>query len=151
MILRDIPGLADPHLQPPQVAEVRDPFADLRVVHLLARAPRGVPLRMRDLVDQLNAEYVDWSFSRPVVAAAILQLQANWLSDYRNSDGIAFDEDATGPDGDRRGHVARRSVDGAPGGPAARRVRAAAAGLRRRRKGPCRDRRERDRRESVQM
>jgi hypothetical protein len=56
-----------------------------------------VPLRIRDLVDQLNAEYVDWSFSRPVVAAAILQLQANWLSDYRNSDGIAFDEDATGP------------------------------------------------------
>jgi hypothetical protein len=66
-------------------------------VHLLARAPRGVPLRVRDLVDQLNVEYVDWSFSRAVVVAAILQLQANWLSDYRNSDGIAFDEDATGP------------------------------------------------------
>ncbi|HTS14994.1 MAG TPA: hypothetical protein VMH24_04960 [Candidatus Sulfotelmatobacter sp.] len=97
VILRDIPGLTDPDLQPPQVAEVRDPFADLRVVHLVARAPRGVPLRVRDLVDQLNAEHVDWSFSRPVVVAAILQLQANWLSDYRNSDGIAFDEDATGP------------------------------------------------------
>lgn len=97
MILRDVPGLADPHIQPPQVAEVGDPFADLRVVHLLARAPRGVPLRLRDLVDQLNAEYRDWSFSRPVVMAAIMQLQSNWLSDYRNSDGIAFAEDATGP------------------------------------------------------
>ena len=97
MILRDTPGLADPHLQPPQVAEVRDPFADLRVVHLVARVPRGVPIRVRDLVDHLNAEYLDWSFSRPVVVAAILQLQANWFSDYRNTDGIAFDEDATGP------------------------------------------------------
>lgn len=97
MILRDVPGLVEADLQPPQLAEVADPFADLRVVHLLARAPRGVPLRVRDLVDQLNAEYVDWSFTRPVVVAAILQLQSNWLSDYRNSDGVAFDEDATGP------------------------------------------------------
>jgi hypothetical protein len=94
--LRDTPGLADPNLQPPQVAEPGDPFADLRVVHLLARIPRGVPVRLRDLVDRLNAEYVDWSFSRPVVAAAVLQLQANWTTDYRTAEGIVIGSDAAG-------------------------------------------------------
>ncbi len=94
--LRDTPGLPDPSLQPPTVAESGDPFAALRVVHLLARIPRGVPVRLRDLVDRLNAEYVDWSFSRSVVADAVVQLQSNWLSDYRTVDGIALHEDATG-------------------------------------------------------
>jgi hypothetical protein len=97
LVLRDTPGLPDPHLQPPVVAEVGDPFAALRVVHLLARIPRGKPVRMRDLVDHLNATYLDWSFSRPVVSAAIVQLQANWTTDYRTADGIELGEDATGP------------------------------------------------------
>lgn len=94
--LRDTPGLPDPKVPPPQVAEAGDPFADLRVVHLLARIPRGRPVRLRDLVDRLNAEYVDWSFTRPVVAAAALQLQANWMTDYRTAEGIVVGADAAG-------------------------------------------------------
>ena len=94
--LRDTPGLPDPHLLPPQLAEVGDPFAELRVVHLLARIPRGVPVRLRDIVDRLNAEHVDWSFTRPVVATAVLQLQANWAADYRTTEGIVVGDDAAG-------------------------------------------------------
>jgi hypothetical protein len=96
LTLRETPGLPDPRLQPPTVAESGDPFAALRVTHLLARIPRGTPVRVRDLVDRLNAEYVDWSFSRPVVIDAILQLQSNWMTDYRNTEGIAFGQDVHG-------------------------------------------------------
>ncbi len=49
------------------------------------------------LVDQLNATYLDWMFSRPVVAGAIIALQANWMTDYRNSSGIVIDESPYGP------------------------------------------------------
>ena len=94
MQLRDTPGLPDPALQPPVVAQAGDPFADLRVVHLLARLPRGRAVRVRDIVDRLNGDYLDWSFPREVVVAAVVQLQANWLADYRNSDGIVL---AAGP------------------------------------------------------
>lgn len=98
MRLRQTPGLPDPHIQPPTVAEAGDPFSALRVVHLLARVPRGAPVRVRDIVDLLNAEYLDWSFPRAVVVAAIVQLQANWLTDYRNSDGIVLTEGPAGPE-----------------------------------------------------
>jgi hypothetical protein len=98
MELRDLPGLPDPRLQPPIVAEASDPFAELRVVHLLARLPRGSAVRVRDIADRLNADYLDWSFSRAVVSAAIVQLQANWLADYRNSDGIVLVEGPAGPE-----------------------------------------------------
>ena len=94
--LRDLPGLPDPNLAPPQVAEAGDPFAVLRVVHLMARIPRATPVRLRDIVDSLNAAYLDWSFDRRVVAAAILQLQANWMTDYRTAEGIVIGTDATG-------------------------------------------------------
>ena len=96
LILRDIPGLPPADIAPPVVAEAGDPFASLRVVHLVARIPRGEPVRLRDLVDRLNAEHVDWSFSRPVVATAILQLQANWSADYRTVDGIRIADDLAG-------------------------------------------------------
>ncbi len=86
--LRDLTGLPDPHLQPPTVADAGDPFAELRIVDLVARLPRGVPVRVRDIVDRLNAEHLDWSFSRSVVVAALVQLQSNWMSDYRNGNGI---------------------------------------------------------------
>ncbi len=95
--LRDVPGLPDANIQPPNVAESGDPFAALRVVHLLARIPRGEPVRVRDIVDRLNAEHVDWSFSRPVVIDAILQLRANWIADYRTHEGIVLGEDSAGP------------------------------------------------------
>jgi hypothetical protein len=98
MILRDVPGLPAPELRPPIVAESGDPFAELRVVHLLARIPRGEPVRIRDVVDRLNAEQLDWSFSRSVVIAAAVQLQANWLVDYRNSSGIVIQDGVAGPE-----------------------------------------------------
>ena len=56
MLLRDTPALPDPRLQPPTLAEAGDPFAALRVVHLLARVPRGESVRVRDVVDRLNKE-----------------------------------------------------------------------------------------------
>jgi hypothetical protein len=94
--LRDTPGLPDAGLQPPTVAEAGDPFSQLRVVHLLARVPRGASVRVRDIVDQLNADHLDWSFSREVVVATVVQLQANWLADYRNSDGIVLRDGPAG-------------------------------------------------------
>jgi hypothetical protein len=95
--LRELPGLPDPNVQPPTVAEPGDPFAALRVVHLLARIPRAAAVRVRDIVDRLNADYVDWSFSRPVVVAVIVQLQANWQADYRSAGGIVLTDGAHGP------------------------------------------------------
>ena len=97
LVLRPTPDLPDPRVQPPTIAEPGDPFAALRIVHLVARIPRGEPVRVRDLVDHLNATYVDWSFSRGVVVAAIVQLQANWQSDYRTADGIALADGPAGP------------------------------------------------------
>ncbi len=94
--LRDLPGLPDPRLQPPTVADAGDPFAELRIVHLVARLPRGVPIRVRDVVDRLNAEHLDWSFSRSVVVAALVQLQSNWMSDYRNSSGLELEKGSQG-------------------------------------------------------
>ena len=94
--LRDVPGLPEPDLRPPVVAESGDPFASLRIVHLLARVPRGSPVRLRDLVDALNATWLDWSFDRAVVTDAIVQLQANWMADYRTVDGIQLGSDAYG-------------------------------------------------------
>jgi hypothetical protein len=96
--LRELAGLADPHIQPPTVAVSGDPFAKLRVVHLLSRLPRATPVRVRDVVDRLNADYRDWSFSRPVVIDAIVQLQSNWLSDYRTRDGILLEDGSAGPE-----------------------------------------------------
>jgi hypothetical protein len=94
--LRDVPGLPDPNLRPPTVAEAGDPFAAVRVAHLLARAPRGVPVRLRDLVDRLNSDYLDWSFSRPVVAAVAVQIQANWIADFRTQNGFQLEGGAAG-------------------------------------------------------
>ena len=94
--LRDVPGLPDADIAPPVVDESGDPFAALRIVHLLARIPRGRPVRVRDIVDALNARWLDWSFDRKVVLDAIVQLQANWMGDYRTVGGIVLDRDAYG-------------------------------------------------------
>ena len=91
------PGLPDPDLAPPVVAESGDPFAALRVIHLLARIERGRPVRIADLVDRLNATHLDWIFPPAVVADAAVALQANWMADYRNSSGIVIDEGPYGP------------------------------------------------------
>jgi hypothetical protein len=84
--------LSDPNVSPPMVAEPGDPFAGLRVAHLIARLPRGESVRLRDVVDRLNAEYLDWSFSRSVVAAVAVQLAANWQADFRT--GLGFEVSA---------------------------------------------------------
>jgi hypothetical protein len=96
LTLVETPGLPDPELQPPTIAEPGDPFAELRVVHLVARLERGVPIRVRDIVDHLNARYVDWSFSRSVVVAALVQLQANWSADFRSASGVDLHEGPAG-------------------------------------------------------
>jgi hypothetical protein len=85
-------GLPEADLCPPVVAETGDPFTTLRVVHLLARVARGQPLRIEDVAARLNATYVDWIFSSEVVADVVLQLQANWMADYRNSSGIVVED-----------------------------------------------------------
>jgi hypothetical protein len=81
-------GLPDPSFMPPTVAESGDPFTAVRVIDLLARIERGRPVRLADIADRLNATYLDWLFPAPVVADVILQLQANWMVDYRNGSGI---------------------------------------------------------------
>jgi hypothetical protein len=90
-------GLPDPHLVPPQVAEPGDPFSALRVIDAVARMDRGRPIRLDDLLDRLNATWLDWLFTRPVVVDALVTLQANWMADYRNASGIVLE---TGPYGD---------------------------------------------------
>jgi hypothetical protein len=96
LTLMEQPGLPDPELRPPTIAERGDPFAELRVVHLVARIPRGVTVRVRDIVDHLNARYLDWSFSRNVVVAALVQLQANWLADFRSVSGVDLHDGPAG-------------------------------------------------------
>ena len=96
--LRPAPaGLPDPVIAPPVIAEAGDPFTAVRVIDLLARLERGTPVRLADVVDRLNATYLDWLFSVPVVADVVLQLQSNWMADYRNGSGIAVDDGPFGP------------------------------------------------------
>ena len=81
---------------PPVVAESGDPFTSLRVIGAVAVMERGVPVRLDDLVARLNAAHLDWLFARPVVVSVLVTLQANWMTDYRNSSGIVL---AEGPGG----------------------------------------------------
>ncbi len=85
-----------PDLMPPVIAESGDPFAALRVVDLVARLQRGQPISLGAVVDRLNATHLGWLFEARVVADAILQLQANWLADYRNTSGIVIEDGPTG-------------------------------------------------------
>ena len=91
--LRPAPaGLPDVDLAPPVVAESHDPFTALRVIDLLARIERGRPARIADVVDRLNATYLDWIFPPAVVIDVAVALQANWLADYRNGSGIELSD-----------------------------------------------------------
>ena len=95
--LRPAPvGLPDPAIVPPTIAEAGDPFTAIRVIDLLARLERGTPIRLADIVDRLNATYLDWLFTVPVVADVAVQLQANWMADYRNSSGIVVEDGPLG-------------------------------------------------------
>ncbi|MFL5672133.1 MAG: hypothetical protein ACJ77C_08595 [Chloroflexota bacterium] len=89
-------GMPDPTMAPPTIAEPGDPFASVRVIDLLARLERGTPVRLADIVDRLNATYLDWWFSTAVVADVALQLGANWMADYRNSSGIVIEDGPLG-------------------------------------------------------
>jgi hypothetical protein len=95
--LRPAPaGLPDPNLQPPTIAESGDPFAQLRILELVARLERGRAIRVADVAAALDGAYLDWTFAPIVVADALVALQANWLSDYRNASGIVLED---GPQG----------------------------------------------------
>ena len=95
--LRPAPvGMPEPSVAPPVVAESGDPFAALRIIDLVARLPRGRAVALAAVVDRLNASYLDWLFDARVVVDALVQLQANWMADYRNSSGIVIDD---GPGG----------------------------------------------------
>ena len=96
--LRPAPGgLPDPNIAPPMLAESGDPFSALRVIVLLAQVERGRPVRLADVADRLNAVHLDWIFPLQVVADVALQLQSNWMTDYRNSSGIVIDDGPYGP------------------------------------------------------
>ena len=96
--LRPAPsGMPDPGITPPTVGEAGDPFTSVRVIDLVARLERGRPLRLADIADRMNATYLDWLFPVPVVADVALQLQANWMTDYRNSSGIVVADGPSGP------------------------------------------------------
>jgi hypothetical protein len=72
------------------VAESGDPFATLRVIHLVARMERGRPVRLADLAARLEAEHLDWLFPERTVADVLIQLQVDWMTDYRNGTGIVL-------------------------------------------------------------
>lgn len=88
--------MPDPVPAPPVVAESGDPFGNLRIVNLVARLERGRPIALSAITDRLNATYTDWLFEGRVVADALVQLQANWMADYRNTTGIVLEEGPAG-------------------------------------------------------
>ena len=89
-------GMPELDLTPPVVAESSDPFSALRIIGMAARIPRGRPIVLRAITDRLNAIHLDWLFSERVVADALVQLQANWMADYRNSSGIVIEDGPAG-------------------------------------------------------
>jgi hypothetical protein len=91
------PGLPDPHRTPPTIAEAGDPFTTLRVIDLLARIERGIPVRLADIAARLDATYLDWLFPVRVVTDVAIQLQSDWMSDYRSSSGIVIADGPSGP------------------------------------------------------
>jgi hypothetical protein len=96
--LRSVPpGMPDPAITPPMIAEGGDPFTSVRVIDLVAKLERGRPIRLADIADRLNATYLDWLFELTVVADVALQLQSNWMADYRNSSGIVVADGPSGP------------------------------------------------------
>jgi hypothetical protein len=98
LALRPAPdGLPDPRISPPTVAESGDPFTAMRVIDLVARIERGTPVRVADIAARLDADYLDWLFPERAVADALLQLQANWMADYRNASGIVVEDGPYGP------------------------------------------------------
>ena len=93
LVLRPTPGgLPDAEPDPPTIATSGDPFTTVRILRLVARIERGRPTRVADLVAALNGRHLDWAFSQAVVADALVQLQSNWMADYRNGSGIVIED-----------------------------------------------------------
>jgi hypothetical protein len=92
-----LPEMPDPSIPSPTIAETGDPFSAIRIIDLVARLERARPIRLADISDRLDATYLDWLFPQPVVADVLLQLQANWMADYRNSSGIVIADGPSGP------------------------------------------------------
>jgi flavin-dependent dehydrogenase len=88
--------MPDPDLAPPTIAEPGDPFTSLRVIDLIARLERGRPVRIADMAARLDAAYLEWLFPEPVIVDVLVQLQANWFTDYRNQSGIVLADDPYG-------------------------------------------------------
>ena len=98
LVLRPAPpGLPDAQPRPPTIATSGDPFTTVRILQLVARIERGRSARVADLVAALNARPLDWAFSQAVVADTLLQLQSNWMADYRSGSGIVIEDGAYGP------------------------------------------------------
>jgi hypothetical protein len=89
-------GMPDPTVAPPQIARGGDPFAALRIVHFVSRLRRNDTLQLRDVVNALNAEFLDWYFSEKVVLAELVQLQANWGISFHGDDRIVLDRNERG-------------------------------------------------------
>jgi hypothetical protein len=91
-----VEGMPDPQLAPPQIARSGDPFAAVRIVHFVSRLRRNETLQLRDVVNALNAEFLDWYFSEKVVLAELVQLQANWAISFHGDDRIVLDRNERG-------------------------------------------------------
>src|SRR4029450_11148260 len=89
-------GMPDPELAPPQIARSGDPFARLRILHLVSRLPRNTTLQVRDVLAWLNSAFLDWSFTEKVLLAALVQLQANWSISFHGEDRIVLDRNERG-------------------------------------------------------
>ena len=81
---------------PPQIARIGDPFASVRIVHFVSRLRRNQTLQLRDVVAELNAAYLDWSFSEKVVLGQLVQLQADWSIGFHGEDRIILDRNERG-------------------------------------------------------
>ena len=81
---------------PPQIARSGDPFAGVRIVHFLSRLRRNETHQLRDVVAELNAAYLDWSFSEKVVLAQLVQLQADWSISFHGDDRIVLERGERG-------------------------------------------------------
>jgi hypothetical protein len=57
--LRDVAGLPNPDVRPPTIAESGDPFASLRVAHLVARVPQLQSNWMADFRTQHGFDLAD--------------------------------------------------------------------------------------------
>jgi hypothetical protein len=62
----------------------------------VAQLERARPIDLASIVARLNATYLDWLFEPRVVADALVQLQSNWLADYRNTSGIVLEDGPSG-------------------------------------------------------